>query len=52
MHFDGIMNTLEGRHLVFAYAVVLLIQGGYVLWIARRWFALNAQEKKSTKPVA
>ena len=28
MRFDG-WNTMEGRHLVFAYAAVILIQGGY-----------------------
>jgi hypothetical protein len=52
MHFDGIMNTIEGRHLVFAYASVVLIQGGYFVWVVSRWLALDAEEKKSTKPVA
>ena len=49
MHFDG-WNTLEGRHLVFAYASVILIQGGYFLWVFRSWLKLNADEKKATKP--
>jgi hypothetical protein len=49
MRFDG-MNTLEGRHLVFAYASVILIQGGYFLWVVRNWFKLDGEEKKSTKP--
>jgi hypothetical protein len=49
MRFDG-MNTLEGRHLVFAYASVILIQGGYFLWTLRNWFKLDRDEKKATKP--
>jgi len=48
-HFDG-WNTMEGRHLVFAYASVLLIQGGYFLWIVRGWLKLDAEQKKSAKP--
>jgi hypothetical protein len=50
MRFDG-MNTLEGRHLVFAYAAVILIQGGYFVWMLRSWLALNrSANKKATKP--
>lgn len=45
MHFDG-WNTIEGRHLVFAYALVLLLQGGYAAWIARAWF----QTQKRARP--
>ena len=48
MHFD--MHTLDGRHLVLAYASVILIQGGYFLWILRGWLRVNAEEKKATKP--
>jgi len=44
MHFDG-MNTLEGRHLVFAYASVFIIQGGYFLWVATRWLKLRNAER-------
>jgi len=51
MHFDG-WNTLEGRHLVFAYAAVALIQGAYFLWILRDWRKLAATEKKSAKPAS
>lgn len=47
MHFDG-WNTIEGRHLVFAYALVFLLQGGYAAWIARTWLKLP---KKAAKPV-
>jgi len=50
MHFDG-WNTIEGRHLVFAYAGVILIQGGYFCWIVRNWLKTGAEEKKATKPV-
>ncbi len=49
MRFDG-WNTLEGRHLVFAYASVILIQGGYFAWVFHNWLKLNADEKKATKP--
>jgi hypothetical protein len=31
-------STMEHRHLLFAYAVVLIIQGGYAGWIAWNWF--------------
>ena len=50
MHFDG-WNTIEGRHLVFAYAAVILIQGGYFAWIVWSWLKLDGDAKKSTKPV-
>jgi hypothetical protein len=35
------MSTMEERHLVFSYATVLLLQGGYVAWIAWNWRALR-----------
>jgi hypothetical protein len=31
------LSTMEHRHLLFAYAIVLIIQGGYAGWIARNW---------------
>jgi len=31
------LSTLEHRQLLFAYATVLFIQGGYVGWIAWNW---------------
>ena len=49
MHFDG-WQTMEGRHLVFAYAAVLLIQGGYALYVAGQWRKLSRQ-KKAPKPL-
>ena len=57
-HFDG-WNTMEGRHLVFAYAAVALIQLGYAGYIAVQWRKVSAQAghsqasgtKKATKPV-
>ena len=47
---------MEGRHLVFAYAAVILIQGGYLAWVATQWLKGNADlrepaEKKAAKPV-
>jgi hypothetical protein len=50
MHFDG-WNTIEGRHLVFAYVAVILIQGGYFAWIVLSWLKLDADAKKATKPI-
>ncbi len=50
MHFD--LNTLEGRHLVLAYASVILIQGGYALWLLRNWMKVSKEQEKATKPVA
>ncbi len=49
MHFDG-WNTIEGRHLVFAYASVALIHGGYFVWMVRSWLKLEQSAKKATKP--
>jgi hypothetical protein len=43
-HWDG-WNTIEGRHLVFAYVFVLLLQGGYFLWIVRGWAKLDAERR-------
>ncbi len=49
MRFDG-WDTMEGRHLVFAYAAVLLIQGGYFAWITVQWRKLSRSAE--TKPGA
>jgi len=48
MRFDG-WNTLEGRHLVFAYATVILIQGGYFLYVASRWLKLRSKGSKDSE---
>jgi hypothetical protein len=32
------LSTMEHRHLLSAYATVLIIQGGYAGWIAWNWF--------------
>ncbi len=50
MRFDG-WNTIEGRHLVFAYVTVAIIQLGYAGWIVREWLGLDASDKKARKPV-
>ena len=52
MRFDG-MNTLEGRNLVFAYASVILIQGGYFAFTLRNWLKLartEAAKQQAAKP--
>ena len=50
MRFDG-WNTMEGRHLVFAYVGVVLLQGGYFAWVAWNWLKLSPANKKATKPI-
>jgi hypothetical protein len=35
------LSTMEHRHLLFAYAAVLIIQGGYVGWIAWNWLRIK-----------
>ena len=50
MRFDG-FDTIVGRHLVFAYATVFLVQGGYFSYVAWQWLKLNSSSKKATKPV-
>jgi len=50
MHFDG-WNTLEGRHLVFVYAFVILVQTGYFTYVAINWIKLrNADANPPRKP--
>ncbi len=39
-HFDG-FNTLEGRHLVFVYAFVIMVQSGYFAYVAACWLKLR-----------
>jgi hypothetical protein len=41
MHLNGVLNTMEGRHLVFAYVTVFLLQGGYATWVAYNWLKLG-----------
>jgi hypothetical protein len=31
-------STMQNRHLLASYATVLIIQGGYVGWVAWNWF--------------
>jgi hypothetical protein len=37
MHLSGVLNTMEGRHLVIAYAAVFALQGGYAAWMVYQW---------------
>jgi hypothetical protein len=47
MRFDG-WDTLEGRHLVFAYAAVFLIQGGYFAYVASQWLRFRKADDNKT----
>ena len=44
MPFDG-WNTIEGRHLVFIYGSILLVQGGYFAWVAVNWLRLRKTQQ-------
>lgn len=35
------VSTMEHRHLLMAYAVVLLVQAGYFAWTALSWLRLK-----------
>lgn len=35
------VSTMEHRHLLMAYAVVLLVQAGYFGWTALNWLRLK-----------
>ena len=39
------MSTMEHRHLLFAYGVVLVIQGGYFAWIAWNWLQTKSPRR-------
>lgn len=47
MHFDG-WQTMEGRHLVYAYATVLLLQFGYAGFVAVQYFRTDEKATKSS----
>lgn len=49
MHFDS-FSTMAGRHLIYAYAIVAIVQLGYLGWVLRSWLKLGAEQKKATKP--
>ena len=49
MHIDGIMNTMEGRHLAFSYVAVALIQGGYFAWVVMNWLKVGREEASEQK---
>ncbi len=48
MRFDG-FDTMEGRHLVYAYVTVAVLQLGYAGYVAAQWFRLGPKNKKATK---
>lgn len=50
MRFDG-FDTMEGRHLVFAYATVIIIQVGYFARVTVQFFKMSSGKKKTTKPL-
>lgn len=35
------LHTIEHRHIVYAFGLVILLQGGYFLSVASSWFRLN-----------
>jgi hypothetical protein len=49
MRFDG-FDSMEGRHLVYAYATVLILQLGYAARVAWQWAKLAPRREKATKP--
>ncbi len=53
MRLDPI-STLEGRNLALAYAAVIVLQGGYFLWLLKTWLRGEKEDvtrEKSTRPV-
>jgi hypothetical protein len=40
-------HTLAERHLVYAYLVVALLQGGYAIHLALQWRATRSYAPKS-----
>lgn len=48
MPFEG-FATIEGRHLVLAYAAVFSIQGGYFGWILMKLRKVRASDRKTAK---
>jgi hypothetical protein len=47
-HFDG-WNTLEGRHLVYVYAFVIIVQLGYFAYVAANWLKLRNADTPPTR---
>ena len=45
MHFDS-FATMAGRHLIYAYVTVAVVQLGYLGWVLRSWVKLGAEQKK------
>lgn len=38
-------STMGQQHLVYAYAVVWIFQGGYAAWVAWKWFGAKRPER-------
>ena len=39
-------TTMQERHLVYAYALMWLLQGGYAGWVAWQWFHTRRPVRK------
>jgi hypothetical protein len=39
-------SSLEARHLLYAYVLVWLIQGGYAGWVFFQWLRTNRQPRQ------
>lgn len=35
------LSTIEHRHIVYAFGIVMLLQGGYFLAVANSWLRLK-----------
>lgn len=40
------LHTMEHRHLLLSYAAVLLVQGGYLLWVLRSGARLRRSDRR------
>jgi hypothetical protein len=39
-------SSLEARHLLYAYVLVWVIQGGYAGWVFYQWLCTGKQSKR------
>ena len=40
------LRTIEHRHIVYAFGIVILLQGGYLAAVTRSWLRLNRSDRK------